>query len=243
MTFRLHVAKRAREIGKTVSAALAEAGLGPSFLKDIGQGRVRSPRVESLLALANALEVDVATVTEWIELPDKNMTKDQALKVISGELRDVLDRSKVKPRPSVVDIPELDVEAAAGGGSLVSAEDVRERWTFPASFVRAELGAGRSDLHVITIAGDSMVSDPPKPRDLYPGDKVVVNVAAKTPSPPGIFIVDDGFGLVAKRVEVVPRSEPPRIRLTSNNPAYSAYEVDLVEARIIGRVVMRLERL
>lgn len=148
-----------------------------------------------------------------------------------------------RPDDGAITIPELDVEAAAGGGAVVSSEIAREPWSFPEYFVRSELGAGRKDLHIITISGDSMISDPPKPRDLQPGDKVVVNVASNSPSPPGIFIVDDGLGLVAKRVELVPRSDPPRIRLMSNNAAYSAYEVELADARIIGRVVARWERI
>ena len=38
------------------------------------------------------------------------------------------------------------------------------------------------------------------------------------------------------------RSEPPRVRLTSPNPAYPPEEFTLEEARIFGRVIGRFHK-
>ncbi len=140
-------------------------------------------------------------------------------------------------------IAEVDVRASAGGGSVVDDEREERRWHFPDAWVRAELNTRPAELRIVTIEGDSMVSDPPSPRDLLPGDKAVINIGDRRPSPPGVFVLHDGLGLVAKRVEFIADSDPPTIRILSNNQAYPEYQRTLEEAHIFGRVVGRWQRL
>jgi len=63
------------------------------------------------------------------------------------------------------------------------------------------------------------------------------------PSPPGIFILDDGVGLVAKRIEIIPSTTPQMLRISSENSAYSSYQRRIDEVHIIGRVVWFARRL
>ena len=49
-------------------------------------------------------------------------------------------------------------------------------------------------------------------------------------------------GLVVKRVEAVPRADPPRLRLISANPAYDPYTCLADEAHIAGTVIWVLGR-
>jgi SOS-response transcriptional repressor LexA len=70
-----------------------------------------------------------------------------------------------------------------------------------------------------------------------------VHVGRTEPSPPGVFILFDGIGLVAKRLEFLEGSEPPTVRISSSNPSYPPYERTVDEVTIIGRVVGRWERL
>jgi phage repressor protein C with HTH and peptisase S24 domain len=65
----------------------------------------------------------------------------------------------------------------------------------------------------------------------------MIDTARKQPSPPGIFILDDGVGPVATRVDAVPNTTPPMLRLSSDNPAYSNYQHRLDEVHIIGRAI------
>lgn len=141
-------------------------------------------------------------------------------------------------------IKELDISAAAGGGALEerSETDGGPLWHFPTGWMQSEFRAKAPDLRIITIDGDSMLSDPPSRRDLEPGDKVVVNLRDVRPTPPGIFIVWDGLGLIAKRIEFIAHSEPATVRIMSNNSEYSTYERTLDEAHIWGRVVGRWQR-
>jgi phage repressor protein C with HTH and peptisase S24 domain len=80
---------------------------------------------------------------------------------------------------------------------------------------------------------------------LSEGDRILVDITHKAPSPPGIFVLWDGAGLVAKRVEVVEvvPGEAARIRLHSDNALYSAYDCTPEEVHIVGRVVWAAKRL
>ena len=77
---------------------------------------------------------------------------------------------------------------------------------------------------------------------LYPGQKVMVNTRDNRPTPPGLFYVWDGMGLVIKRVELVPGSNPPTVRIKSDNPKYDTYERTIDEAHINGRIILGFTR-
>ena len=134
--------------------------------------------------------------------------------------------------PSRLPVPLLDVSAAAGGGRIgndTAGDDTA--LAFPPMLLRRITSAPTSSLRLITISGDSMAPT------LEDGDMLMVDTGRTSPSPPGIFILDDGVGLVAKRVDAVPNSFPQQLRLSSDNPAYSNYQRRIDEVRILGRVV------
>jgi len=127
---------------------------------------------------------------------------------------------------------KLDVSAAAGGGRAgddIPCDDTAI--AFPPTLLRRITAAPTSGLRLITISGDSMTPT------LEDGDMVMIDTGRTSPSPPGIFVLDDGVGLVAKRVDAVPNSFPQQLRLSSDNPAYSNYQRRIDEVRILGRVV------
>ncbi len=59
---------------------------------------------------------------------------------------------------------------------------------------------------------------------LHDGDIVLVDLGRRSPTPPGIFVLHDGMGLVAKRLEYIPNNDPPQVRIISDNPLYKPYE-------------------
>jgi phage repressor protein C with HTH and peptisase S24 domain len=132
-----------------------------------------------------------------------------------------------------VAVKELDVRAAMGGGSLVDSEKTIGSWSLPGALIKSQTTAPLSNLTFIQAIGESMAPDFP------PGTRVLVDMSDTVPTPPGIFVVWDGMGVVLKRVEFVPHSSPPRIRLSSINPSYSTYERTLDESIIRGRVLGR----
>ncbi len=131
-------------------------------------------------------------------------------------------------------IEELDVRASAGSGSSgLTDENSRTvaAWQIPNEIVRGYTTAPAADLRIITVLGDSMEPT------LLPGQRVLVDTADRRPSPPGIFVVWDGLGLVVKRVQLLPHTDPPRVKITSDNQNYEPYERTLDEAYIQGRVI------
>ncbi len=135
-------------------------------------------------------------------------------------------------------IAELDVRASAGPGALNEGlEDAKATWMFSEAMIRHEFRARPEDLRVITIDGDSM-----EPL-LHSGDRILVDTSQRVPVPPGIFVIWDGMGVVAKRVEHIPNSEPATVVIKSVNPDYQTYERIAEEVSIIGRVIWAARRL
>ncbi|CDK97927.1 putative repressor protein CI [Magnetospirillum gryphiswaldense MSR-1 v2] len=129
-------------------------------------------------------------------------------------------------------VSEIDVRASAGYGAVHDGlEETKATWLFPDAVVRYEFRAQPSDLRMITITGDSM-----EPL-LSSGDRILIDTSQKVPVPPGIFVIWDGMGLVTKRIEHIPHSDPPTVVIRSINPEYQTYERTADEVNIIGRVI------
>lgn len=168
-------------------------------------------------------------------------------------------RSAWSDWPATIDVEETEPRAGgasfgfgdstemadAENGVTISADPVRDHWGIPASFVSGELRMSRNKARIIEVFGDSMYDpgNPGAPGSLFPGDRVIIDVGDVNPTPPGIFLVWDGYGLVLKMVEVVRNSQPARVRLKSRNPSYDPYEATEDEAKIIGRVRGRISRM
>ncbi|MBN7804867.1 S24 family peptidase [Agrobacterium rosae] len=178
----------------------------------------------------------------------------------SGHSMEAVEPAIIKSIRSANDeVPELDARAGAGGGGTfdlinvtddygnqVSAEVVKDHWQIPVSFLRGELRLEASKAVMIEVTGDSGYdpSNPHAPGSIFPGDRVIVDARDTRPSPPGPFLVYDGSGFVVKLCDIVHRSDPPAIRLSSRNPTYPPYNVTLDDGHVIvGRVVGRFTRM
>lgn len=146
-----------------------------------------------------------------------------------------------------VRIGEIDIRAGLGGGGVgeavntlsrggqvVSEDVVKGEWQVPAYYLH-ELGLTKNGLYLFRAIGDSMTR--PDGGGIHSGDVLLADTKDKHPSPPGIFALDDGFGVVVKRLEFLAYSNPPRISVRSDNPAHASYELQAEEVRVIGRCV------
>ena len=132
---------------------------------------------------------------------------------------------------AAIAVPMFALSAAAGGGRMEHDAGVDGALAFPAPLLRRITAAPADGLRLITISGDSMAPT------LEHGDMVMVDTNRTSPSPPGIFVLDDGVSLVAKRVDAIPNTAPRMLRLSSDNPAYSNYQRRIDEVRMIGQVI------
>ncbi|MFO1081901.1 MAG: helix-turn-helix domain-containing protein [Reyranellaceae bacterium] len=193
-----------------------KAGLNETWVRDVVEGRVRSPRADSLRKIAKALGCTVADLME-----DKPSIAAQ------------------RSTGGVVAIPELDVHVASGlgvgeEGTVMEAHEAAAmvgQHTYPLESFREAFAISPARVRIIPVKGNSMEPE------LWSGQRVMVDIEDKVPSPPGIFVVWDGLGLVLKYVEVIPNSEPLRVRIASAHPAFKPYERNLDEAHINGRVI------
>lgn len=204
----------------------------------------RNARGISQTKLAELMHAGQSTVASWEK--DKN---EPALAEIS-RLAKVLGRTPewlafgLSPDvgADMAMLPEYDVRALSGAPGLLevheegAGEAILRRYAVPRAEFRAAFGANPDLVAVFEVIGDSMLGT------LNPGEKVFVNMGDRTPSPPGIFVVWDGLGLVLKRVEFVAHSDPPRVRIISDNNRYDPYERNLEEAYIQARVIGSWQR-
>lgn len=138
---------------------------------------------------------------------------------------------------STVLIPEYDVRAAMGDGFTMDREAIKDHWTFSRRYLADELRLNLRNLVVVEVIGDSMEPT------LKSGDRVLVDMGDRRVGIPGIFVLWDGDGTVAKRLELVPNSNPHKIVRISDNPLHRSYEVLAEDTNIIGRIVWFARRL
>lgn len=198
-----------RERDMNVIDLARAAGLKPSFIYDILNGKSTNPSPTRLAGIAEVLEISLSQLL--------------GVEASSGRSR--------PPSDEYVKISSILVAASAGGGAIALEEREGEPYYFRRSWIRDRLNANPTELRMIFVQGDSMEPT------LCNGDMILVDITKKNPSPPGIFVLFDGFGLVAKRIEFLSNSTPPSLRILSDNPQYLPYDRAVSETNIIGRVV------
>ena len=204
-----------------------------------------------LLALSQARGVSLASLSELLGRnpsylqqfirkgsPRKLEEQDRAtlarfLGVGEEELREAQENSyaKVPRRHNTgewIEVPRLDLGAAAGAGRVPGAEAAFDTFRFSRRWLE-EQGLSRADLSAIRVEGDSM-----EPL-LNDGDEILVDRAPR-PFRDGIHVVRLGETLMVKRVA---SAGPGRVALLSQNLAYPPVEVAAEEVEIIGRVVWK----
>lgn len=202
--------KSAIEQSGTNPSELAKlAGVKPSFIYDVLNGKSSNPNVTKLAQLCPYLRV---SLSELLDIPDA-------------------ERKEEKAQSEYVAVSSILVTATAAGGVTVVEEQQGDPYYFRRSWVRDSLGVSPQDLRMIFVQGDSMEPT------LCSGDMILVDISKRNPSPAGIFVLFDGLGLIVKRLEYIVNSQPAAVRILSDNPQYHAYEHRVEDINIIGRVV------
>jgi phage repressor protein C with HTH and peptisase S24 domain len=204
---------RARQLGLQAGQVAELAGVNRSFVYDILRGRSENPNLERLGQVAGVLKVE----RKWL---------------LHG-IGDVEGESPIIDNPDevFVSVPHVSVRPSMGGGVVVEDEPQYARpYHFQRSWIRHDLKAEPTNLRIMHVEGDSMMPT------LHDGDAILVDIGRRAPTPPGLFVLHDGIGVVAKRLEHIPYSEPPSVRVISDNALYSPYERTAEEINIIGRI-------
>jgi phage repressor protein C with HTH and peptisase S24 domain len=205
---------RAQQLGLSPAHVAEIAGVNRSFVYDILRGRSTRPGLDRLMPVASVLKVEV----EWLI---------HGIGEVEGPPPFIEN-----PDETFVAIAQAGVRPSMGGGSVVLEEQNASgrAYHFRKSWIKNDLKASPAQLRIMKVEGDSMEPT------LMNGDTVLVDMARKSPNPPGIFVLDDGMGLVAKRLQHVPNSDPAAVRVISDNKRYPEYERMADEIVIVGRI-------
>jgi len=204
---------RCRQLGLNARQVAELARVNRSFVYDIMRGRSENPNLERLQKVAEVLKVE----RDWLL---------HGLGRVEGE-PPIFEH----PDEVFVAIPSVEVRASMGGGNVVEdGVEKGEPYHFRRAWIRDELGSAPENLRILHVEGDSMEPT------LLDGDVVLVDLTRRAPTPPGVFVLFDGIGLVAKRIEHLPSSDPPTLRILSDNPRYSTYERTAEEVNVVGRL-------
>lgn len=204
--------------GFTSTELARRADVLTSFLYDIISGKSCNPSTVKLARVADALGVSLTYLVRGIE------KTPEAVAHISMQ-------AAIKDR--YIAIPHIMPGNTTAGSVNIAANKKEEvdPYYFHSDWIRNRLNADVADLRMLTLNGDNM-----EPA-LFHQDIVLIDTGRKIPSPPGIFIVFDGLGLTAKRLEYLTEQSGSHVRVISDNQHYSTYECSISDITIVGRVV------
>lgn len=148
----------------------------------------------------------------------------------------------VQNAPQISNSADLMASQHHSRHNEIRPQEYEEFFEVPEQFLMNRLKIPQDRARILEIQGDSMYdpANPSAPGSFYPGERVIVDTDDVRPTPPGAFALHDGAGVIVKMVEVIPGSEPIRIRLTGRNPRYETYEVDADHVPIVGRVKAKI---
>jgi phage repressor protein C with HTH and peptisase S24 domain len=227
---RLKVLALLKERGRDFRKASLAMGRNAAYIHQyLYRGSPKVLSEDDRIALAEHLGIDEDELRHQVRPRPQTRPSRRARRVASD--------TGSGPLEGFSKIAEIDVRASAGPGALLDGfEETKDVWYFPDAMIRHEFRARAGDLRIITIDGDSM--EPV----LSSGDRLMVDTSQRVPVPPGIFVIWDGIGIVAKRIEHILSSDPAKLRIMSVNPDYETYERDAEEVNVIGRVVWSARR-
>lgn len=154
---------------------------------------------------------------------------------LGGPVAAVRDRMPGTGTARLVRIPQLQIEASAGPGSLAEEDLPEGNMAFGPEWLK-KLNVDPAKLSIIRVDGDSM--DP----TLCDGDDIMVDHrAAELPLRDGIYVLRMDDVLLVKRIALRPGG---RLSIRSDNSQYPDWEdVEAAETRIIGKVIWTGRRL
>lgn len=188
--------------------------------------RGSQPPLEAAAKVAKAEGISL----EWLatgegqmyEAPEAHPCADRVHNVCSS--RDMDDLTKV---------PTFDVEASAGAGAWINAENIRDYWYVPRTWLRQER-LEHAELCIINTIGDSMTPY------INHGDRLLVKTNIdREKALDGVFVINLDGHLRVKRLEAT--LFPAGYRVKSDNELYPPEFVPAAELTqrlyVIGEVV------
>jgi phage repressor protein C with HTH and peptisase S24 domain len=185
---------------------------------------VTSPNAEHLLGYAE-LGLDPTWLVTGQEPPSH---ESQGQTVSPSQIVQTHFKPMVEGVPNEFTlIPRFDIQAAAGGGTVVDREDAAEMLAFRRDWLH-RLGISAANARIITVRGDSMEPT------LKSGDVILIDTDGERWFDDGIYVIRVDNRLLVKRIAT---KVGGAVLLISENPIYPPEEVPSADAiDIIGQV-------
>lgn len=203
--------KLIEERGTTARALSLKAGLTSDAIRNIFRGQSSSPRGKTLTALADALGVSVPYLLGTDDAP-------------------AYHPSAVQPEAGMLEVGEYDVRSLDGQPAT---EDTWRRvhtWLLPMDLLQGRLTPGMGAT-IIRVPDESLAPD------YRLGDYVIMDGGARIPSPPGVFLLSDGYSCSLARCELLRGQGVDR--MVKVNQRGSEVAISIEEAGITGRILGR----
>ncbi len=150
--------------------------------------------------------------------------------LLTGEQSEAGQPLGQAPSSDMVFAPMFDVQASAGFGAEVLAEDISDYFAFTKSFLSGQLGVSGESLAFVSIRGESMMPT------LHEGDRVLVDISRKIVHGEGLYLLQTENGLLAKRL----RQKRDEIEVISDNPEFENWSItarNQESNQVVGRIV------
>ena len=108
-------------------------------------------------------------------------------------------------------------------------------WSIPASILNQRTKAQADEVKIFQI--EESVMEP----NLKKGEHVIVDLSDIKPSPPGIFVISDGFGFMARHCGFKPGSSPPEVKISAMQKNFEPQTLAREEITILGRVIAKMQ--
>lgn len=118
--------------------------------------------------------------------------------------------------------------------AAVNAQD-GSQWILPASVLDRRTQTPPEQIRIFEVRENAMEPD------FRGGEFVLIDLSDTKPSPPGAFVVSDGFGYMLRDCAYVPRTAPAEISISARGPNFKTQILKIGEFTIVGRVIAKLQ--
>ncbi len=191
----------------------------PSFIYDILNGKSANPSSIKLARVAQSLGVSLSQLVEPGDTPSVSTESPSTLPHIRN-----IEGGFIFP-------DYIDITQTAKGMITIRKTPKDHVIGYAQRWFARQFGTDGQNIVQAKISGDSMHPT------LQHNDTILIDTSQTIPSPPGLFVLFDGMGLIAKRIEYVKKETGDYVRITSDNSLYGHHEKPLDDIEIIGRIV------
>jgi len=115
------------------------------------------------------------------------------------------------------------------------APDENQNWIIPEDILKQHRETPAEKIKIFTIKENIMTPE------FKRGATVLVDLSHTLPSPPGGYIIFDGYSYLARHCEIITGSEPPKIKISAHDKNFNPQIIALESCEITGRVIAKLQ--